>query len=226
MPPDNNPLIKKKINPFAHMAATVATASQPPIPPPTPPAQPAAPTFIRLRGRVVRSDNSNGMPGVNVRLVGAADNNTHGKATTDADGGFGMEVNRTIFKNEAAGAFFLVSGGDIPTGVADKVRFPLALVDIEKPVTITVPIPPPPMDPEKPATTGQPMPAGGTKQTFIVRGTIRAANGRPCPGVEVRAVDRDLRSEEPLGKTTSDREGHCVARLPEDQPHRHRPTGL
>jgi hypothetical protein len=42
---------------------------------------------------------------------------------------------------------------------------------------------------------------------FVVRGTVREANGKPVAGVNVRAFDRDLRSEEPLGNATADSQG-------------------
>lgn len=46
------------------------------------------------------------------------------------------------------------------------------------------------------------------QKPFVVSGTVREANGRPVAGVIVRAFDRDLRSEEPLGNATADSQGN------------------
>src|SRR5690349_18085455 len=40
-----------------------------------------------------------------------------------------------------------------------------------------------------------------------VSGTIRLADGSPAAGLAVAAVDRDLRSEQPLGQTTTGQDG-------------------
>jgi hypothetical protein len=53
-------------------------------------------------------------------------------------------------------------------------------------------------------------PAGkedGSKQ-FVVKGQIRQGDGSPFVGGVVRAVDKDLRSEEQLNETTTDKDGH------------------
>jgi hypothetical protein len=43
---------------------------------------------------------------------------------------------------------------------------------------------------------------------FVVKGTIRQANGDLYSGAIVRAFDRDLRNEQLLGETTTDRNGY------------------
>lgn len=43
---------------------------------------------------------------------------------------------------------------------------------------------------------------------FMVQGKIRDIDGNPLVGVNVRASDKDLRSEELLGETNTDEEGH------------------
>ncbi|MFL5661392.1 MAG: peptidoglycan-binding protein, partial [Ktedonobacteraceae bacterium] len=53
-------------------------------------------------------------------------------------------------------------------------------------------------------------PAGkedGSKQ-FVVKGQIRQADGSPLVGGVVRAFDKDLRSEDQLNETTTDKDGH------------------
>src|SRR3989440_1339535 len=47
----------------------------------------------------------------------------------------------------------------------------------------------------------------GLKQ-FVVKGQIRLADGSPLVGGVVRAFDKDLRSEDQLNETTSDKDGH------------------
>src|SRR5690349_17915652 len=43
--------------------------------------------------------------------------------------------------------------------------------------------------------------------TAAVSGTIRFADGTPADGLHVVAADRDLRSEQPLGQTTTGQDG-------------------
>lgn len=47
----------------------------------------------------------------------------------------------------------------------------------------------------------------GEPPGFIIQGQVLLPNGTPYAGVTVRAVDRDLRSEQPLGSSTTDAEG-------------------
>ena len=49
--------------------------------------------------------------------------------------------------------------------------------------------------------------ASGTNQLYEVKGTIRLADGSPAAGVKVSAFDRDLRTEQLLGQSTSSRDG-------------------
>ena len=49
--------------------------------------------------------------------------------------------------------------------------------------------------------------ASGTKQLYEVKGTIRLADGSPASGVKVSAFDRDLRTEQLLGQSTTGRDG-------------------
>jgi hypothetical protein len=51
-----------------------------------------------------------------------------------------------------------------------------------------------------------------TSQTFVVRGQVRYSDGKPFVGVQVRAVDRDLRREQPLGQQTTDDGGRYEIR--------------
>ena len=46
-----------------------------------------------------------------------------------------------------------------------------------------------------------------TQQPRVVRGLVWDANGKPVAGVIVKAFDKDLRSEQPLGEKVSGRDG-------------------
>src|SRR5438046_195947 len=47
----------------------------------------------------------------------------------------------------------------------------------------------------------------GTSQLYEVKGTVRLADGTPAVGIKVSAFDRDLRSEQLLGRTQTDAKG-------------------
>src|SRR5438876_5763133 len=60
------------------------------------------------------------------------------------------------------------------------------------------------------AVQPKPQPDGkedGSRQ-FVVKGQIRLADGSPLVGAIVRAFDKDLRSEERLNETKTDKDGH------------------
>jgi Tc toxin complex TcA C-terminal TcB-binding domain/Neuraminidase-like domain/Salmonella virulence plasmid 28.1kDa A protein len=52
---------------------------------------------------------------------------------------------------------------------------------------------------------------------FVVRGILRLSDNTPVPGVEIRAFDRDLRSRELLGKTTTNSDGYYEITYTRDQ---------
>lgn len=53
---------------------------------------------------------------------------------------------------------------------------------------------------------------------FVVRGVVRDSNGKPMPEVKVRAFDRDLRKEQPLGaEVVTNAEGRCEIRCTAEQ---------
>ena len=47
----------------------------------------------------------------------------------------------------------------------------------------------------------------GSHETFRVRGAVSHADGKPIGGIVVKAYDKDLRSEQLLGETKTDRDG-------------------
>ena len=54
-------------------------------------------------------------------------------------------------------------------------------------------------------------------KSFVVRGTVSDANGKPVAAITVRAFDRDLRSEELLGQTTTGARGAYEIRYSAEQ---------
>ncbi len=60
-------------------------------------------------------------------------------------------------------------------------------------------------------------PDGPGDGSFVVLGTVRYPDGRPLAQTLVRAFDRDLRSEEPLGTTTTDECGRYEIRYSAEQ---------
>lgn len=48
---------------------------------------------------------------------------------------------------------------------------------------------------------------GRKSQPFVVRGHVKQADGTPLADVAVLAVDQDLRGEQELGRTNSDKDG-------------------
>jgi hypothetical protein len=48
---------------------------------------------------------------------------------------------------------------------------------------------------------------GDEQRAYTVKGTVRFADSAPAAGIMVSAVDRDLRSEQVLGQSQTDREG-------------------
>ncbi|TVQ06948.1 MAG: hypothetical protein EA361_18945 [Bacteroidetes bacterium] len=85
--------------------------------------------------------------------------------------------------------------------------------DDEKPKPIDGPNDPPQDDTpdgnnnQPPDTPYFPEPGDG-KNEFMVSGTVYLDDGRPLPGVLVRAYDKDMRSEEILGEILTDKQGN------------------
>lgn len=57
----------------------------------------------------------------------------------------------------------------------------------------------------------------GQPERFVVRGHVRIEDGRPLPKVVVRAFDKDLRSEQPLGESATDQSGEYEITYTTDQ---------
>lgn len=58
-----------------------------------------------------------------------------------------------------------------------------------------------------PAASSPPAPPSGDNGAFVVQGHVRLADGSPLAGVTVQAVDKDLRTEQRLGRTVTDAGG-------------------
>jgi hypothetical protein len=59
--------------------------------------------------------------------------------------------------------------------------------------------------------------AKAINDSFIVQGTVRQENQKPLPGAIVRAFDKDLRQEQLLGETSTNREGFYKIPYSRDQ---------
>lgn len=84
-----------------------------------------------------------------------------------------------------------------PTGVVDEVTAKLINDEVE-------------------ALQPEPEPVE-ERQPFTVRGQVHQADGSPLVGGIVRAFDKDMRNEEPLGEATTDNDGHYEIQYTADQ---------
>jgi hypothetical protein len=48
---------------------------------------------------------------------------------------------------------------------------------------------------------------------FVVRGSVKSADGKPLVGAVIQAFDRDMRKEQALGKAETDDQGQCIIRF-------------
>ncbi|MCI0717394.1 MAG: peptidoglycan-binding protein, partial [Acidobacteria bacterium] len=71
--------------------------------------------------------------------------------------------------------------------------------------------------PALPTAPRPPQTPDSRMETMIVRGVVRQADGSPLVGATVRAVDRDLRHEEPLGEAITGTDGRYEISYTADQ---------
>ncbi len=119
--------------------------------------------------------------------------NALGEARTGADGYYRIEYAEEQFRRsskEVGGPDLIVravdSGGAV---IASSRQFRNAGVSTQVDLTV----------PAKPTSP---------ENAFVVRGAVRFGDGRPAAGLRMFAYDKDLRSEELLGETTTDGVGH------------------
>ncbi len=100
----------------------------------------------------------------------------------------------SVFQTQLASRFHLTASGDVDLATAAALT--LLLAELGAPVVA------PPTPPQPPTPPPEPAPSA-----FSVSGTVRLADGSAARGVGVAAVDRDLRSEQPLGRSRTDNSG-------------------
>ncbi|BAZ33812.1 hypothetical protein NIES4074_63260 (plasmid) [Cylindrospermum sp. NIES-4074] len=129
-------------------------------------------------------------------------NDMVGSATTDQQGRFQITFTeahfRECFLDRRPDVFFKVFNQEnqLLTSTEDQVLWNVAAGDTEVMIAINYSIP------EEPESDGE------QPQPFIVKGTIRQADGSLLVGAIVRAFDKDLRREQLLGEKISDRNGY------------------
>lgn len=121
-----------------------------------------------------------------------------GSATTDAEGAFSIRFGRSdfgaLFWDKKPDIYFKLYRGEQLVHSTER----SVLWNLREPtrrVTIALDLPAPVVPSRPPGRPRQ------------ISGHVRYADGWPAAGVQVRAVDRDLRSEEPLGAATTEADG-------------------
>ncbi|HYG09286.1 MAG TPA: peptidoglycan-binding protein, partial [Pyrinomonadaceae bacterium] len=165
---------------------------------------------VRIVGRVINRRTGRGASGVRVetwhkeRLLGS------GVALTDASGAFSINLKKSDFQQPG-------SGGGAPPG-DDKPKkiyrgFYFKLFRGTTPITV-----------EKKAVDWKRTEEGvevtitaDVPAEFVVSGQVRAVDGSLLAGATVRASDRDLRTEQPLGEAVTDPEGSYEIEYSADQ---------
>src|SRR5258706_3405186 len=139
-------------------------------------------TPYRVEGKVSRPDGTLVVDAVVQAFDASTDREQLlGKAITDAFGLFKISYLGKPFE-ERGGADLIVRVSDSPGRVLATSEIIRKAKPVEQVSLVTNDKPP--VD----------------EKRFIIRGTVRDANGKPAIGVTIKAFDRDLRSEEPLGQ--------------------------
>ncbi len=167
---------------------------------------------VRVTGRVINRRTGRPAAGVRVETWHKERPIAGGVALTDATGAFRIDLKKSDFQQPAAGGgggappgddkpkkiyrgfYFKLFRGTTPIAVERKdVQWKRTEEGVEVVITADVPA------------------------EFVVSGQVRAADGSLLAGVTVRAADRDLRTEEPLGEAVTDTEGSYEIEYSADQ---------
>ena len=164
---------------------------------------------FRITGRVIDRTTQQGIAGLRVEAWDKDKicDDLVGSAVTDEQGAFQIEFTSShfaeLFLDRQPDLFFKVFREDeLIKSTEDSVLWNVAAENTEVVIEADVPS------------------AVKPKETFVVRGQVRLADGSPCIGALVRAFDKDLRSREPLGKpepVISDTEGRYEISYTADQ---------
>jgi len=156
--------------------------------------QPTAQSFV-VSGQVRRED---GLPlrGMRVRAVHEADAGSVrlGEDTTDAEGRYTIRYEPVPGIDGINLRMTVFDADGKPLHDSDVIREakPLEIVDLVVPDVDSTP-------------------------SFVVKGEVRQANGEIYAGAAVRAYNKNLRSEDLLGETTTDTAGHYEIRYSAEQ---------
>jgi len=161
---------------------------------------PAAPTTYTVRG-MVRLSTGAPLAGATVQIVDwdRGGDDPLVSTRTGADGTYAGRFSAEQFRSSSAE----VQGPDLIVRVYNPQGLLLATsprrgnAQPEETIDLTVQV-------LRPFPDGQ----GPDRQGCLVRGQVLQAQGLPLAGVEVRAFDRDLRSEQLLGQHSTDAAGH------------------
>ena len=154
---------------------------------------------LRITGRVIDSKSRNGIAGLRVESwdKDLAFNDMLGSAITDAEGAFQIDLDdahfKEIFADRKPDVFFKVfANGDLVRSTEDSVIW-----NVEKASHVVI------------EGDFGPAPRQLTRlaEAPAVQGIISMADGFPASGFAVAAFDRDLRSEQELGKAETDPRG-------------------
>jgi len=113
----------------------------------------------------------------------------------------GLEATGEV--NEATAAALLARA---PSGIAASASAAVAPVIASRRRPVSSEVQP---KPSPPLASELFIPESGI---FVVRGTVESADGQPLSGAVVRAFDRDLRKEQPLGAAKTDDRGQYIIR--------------
>lgn len=156
---------------------------------------------FKILGRVIDRTTRNGVAGLRVEAwdKDLIYNDFVGSAVTDAQGSFQIQFDesyfRELFLDRRPDLFFKVfQDGRLVHSTEDSV-----LWNVESEVTDIVI--------EVDFVQGQPQPDDPHKATLEIKGVVRFVDGFPAAGLPVTAFDRDLRSEQELGKSQTDNQG-------------------
>jgi hypothetical protein len=153
-----------------------------------------ADNYYRILGQVVDLETKRGVAGLRVEAWDKdfIFSDSAGSAATDERGGFRIDFEATrfrdLFLDRQPDLFFKVfRGKQLIKSTEDSILWNLKVGETKIAIEVDFQIVQP--------------------QTFIVRGSVRQADGTPMVGVLVRAFDIDLRSKELLGEAKTDQKG-------------------
>ncbi len=153
----------------------------------------------RITGQVIDKTSHQGLPGLRVEAwdKGRQYNDLVGSAVTDEKGGFQMEFTeeyfRECFRDRRPDLYFRVFHNKQLIGSTENT----VLWNIKSGPAALL------MEVDLPAEAEPPKPG-----SFVVKGLARYPHGALLVGAVVKAFDKDLRSEELLGETLTDKSGH------------------